>query len=263
MYSGKNLAGKLSIAQMNMDLQQAQLDLLSAHCTTHQLRLRYSMEDLARFGRRDLVRKSVQTATALSDFYSSLKEKIPQGEAAAEPLIEVTEPQIAEAVARVASYFRQRREAYLPSAGPLSAQQKALMSPYFPADLLLRVRLLALQGARVPNPPFYEEYRSLGFANLPEVTHMHAITFLDVVVFNEAVTDRSLFHGLVHAVQFKVLGLERYAERFVRSFVNSRLHFSVPLESQAFALESRFAGSPSQSFSVEDQVRLWAKQARY
>jgi len=36
---------------------------------------------------------------------------------------------------------------------------------------------------------------------------MHSLTFLDVVVFNEKVTERCLFHGLVHAVQFEVLVL--------------------------------------------------------
>jgi len=37
----------------------------------------------------------------------------------------------------------------------------------------------------------------------------------------------------------------------------------VPLGAQAFALDSQFARSPEQSFSVEQQVRLWANQDRY
>ena len=92
---------------------------------------------------------------------------------------------------------------------------------------------------------------------------MHSLTFLDVVVFHEKIVERFLFHGLVHAVQFEVLGLERYANLFVRSFVSTKLHFLVPLESHAFSLESKFAGAPASRFSVEDQVRLWVKQARY
>ena len=137
------------------------------------------------------------------------------------------------------------------------------MWPYFSAALLDRIRIVELDGARVSNPPFYEEARALGFVNLPEWTHMHSLTFLDVVVFNEKVTERSLFHGLVHAVQFEVLGLERYTDLFVRSFLNTKLHFSVPLEAHAFSLESKFAGTPANRFSVEEQVRLWVKQARY
>ena len=137
------------------------------------------------------------------------------------------------------------------------------MWPYFSAALLDQARVLELNGVRVPNPPFYAEARSLGFANLPEITHMHSLSFLDVIVFNEKITERCLFHGLVHAVQFEVLGLDRYTELFVRGFVNTKLHFSVPLESHAFTLESKFMGAPAQRFSVEDQVRLWGKQRRY
>jgi len=41
-------------------------------------------------------------------------------------------------------------------------------------------------------------------------------------------TERTLFH-----VQFELLGLERYSDLFVRSFVNTKLDFSVPLEAHA------------------------------
>jgi hypothetical protein len=263
MYSWENPEDRLSIAQMNSELQHAQLELLSAHCATHQLRLRFSADDLARFGQRDILRKSVQSAAALSEYYSSIEKKIPAVEAASEALTQVTEEQIVEAVKRVSTYFREQREHYLASAVPLSNHEKALMWPYFSAAMLDRVRVVELKGARVPNPSFYEEYRAMGFVNLPEVTHMHSLTFLDVVVFNEKITERSLFHGLVHAVQFEILGVERYSEIFVRGFVQTKIHFSVPLEAHAFALESKFAGTPTSRFSVEDQVRLWVDQGRY
>jgi hypothetical protein len=263
MYSWDNPGDRVSIAQMNSELQHAQLELLSAHCAAHQLRLRFSADDLARFGQREILRKSVQAASALSEYYSSIEKKIPSAEVATEPRPQVTEAHIIEAIARVSSYLREQRDHYLQSAVPLSNHQKASMWPYFSAALLDRVRMVELEGKRVPNPPFYEEYRALGFLNLPEITHMHSLTFLDVLVFNERLTERSLFHGLVHAVQFDVLGLERYSDLFVRAFVNAKLPFSVPLEAQAFALESKFANSSANRFSVEDQVRLWDKQARY
>jgi len=49
----------------------------------------------------------------------------------------------------------------------------------------------------------------------------------------------------------------------VRSFVQTKLHFSVPLEAHAFALESKFACTPASRFSVEEKVRLWIDQGRY
>ncbi len=263
MYSWENPDDRVAIVNLNSELRHAQLELLSAHCATHQLRLRFSADDLARFGQRDVLRKSVQAASALSEYYTSIEKKIPSVEAVSEPLTRLSEDRILEAVDLVSSFLREQRERYFHSAAPLTGHHKALMWPYFSSALLDRVKIVELDGSRVPNPPFYEEARALGFANLPDVTHMHALTFLDVVVFNERITERTLFHGLVHAVQFDLLGLERYSDLFVRSFVKTKLHFSVPLEAHAFSLESKFLGSPAQRFSVEDQVGLWIKQGRY
>ena len=262
MYSWENPDDRVSIVQMNSELRHAQLELLSAHCATHQLRLRFSLDDLARFGQRDILRKSLQAANALSEYYSSIETRIPGLPANSEPVV-LTDERIREAIELVSAYLRDQRESYFHSAKPLTKHQKALMWPYFSAELLDRVRVVELHGQRLPNPPFYPEAKALGFANLPEVSHMHSLTFLDVVVFNEKISERSLFHGLVHAVQFELLGLERYTELFVRSFVNTKLHFSVPLEAHAFSLESKFMSARAQRFSVEEQVRLWVKQGRY
>ena len=46
-----------SIIKMNSELRHAELELLSAHCATYKLRLRYASEQLARHGRRDILRK--------------------------------------------------------------------------------------------------------------------------------------------------------------------------------------------------------------
>jgi len=263
MYSWDNPDDRLTIMQMNTDLRSAQLELLSAHCSTHQLRLRYSPENLARFAEREVLRKSVQTANALHEYYTSINLEIPAQDAVSNPGVSLSEAQLRETIDRVSSYLRQHREHFLPSASPLTPPRKAVMWPYFFPELLDRVRVVELYGERLPNPPFFEEAKALGFTNLPELRHMDSLTFVDVIVFNERLTERALFHGLVHAVQFQALGLERYTDLFVRAFVNTRLHFTVPLEAQAFALESRFARPRSERFSVEDLVRLWAKQGRY
>jgi hypothetical protein len=263
MYSWENPDDRVAIVHMNSELRHAQLELLSAHCAAHQLRLRFSADDLARFGQRDLLRKSVEAASALNEYYASIARRVPNGEAISPAIPVLSEERIPEAVNRLSSYLRDQRKRYFPSAALLTNRQKARLWPYFQPDLLERVRIAELDGERVPNPPFYAEARALGFANLPDLTHMYSLTFLDVVVFNESFTERALFHGLVHVVQMEVLGLERYAELFIRGFVNTKLHFSVPLESQAFSLESKFADSPTRRFSVEEQVRLWLKEARY
>jgi len=261
MFSWDKPEDRVAIAQMNTELQRAQLELLSAHLATHQLRLRYSPEDLARFGDRDVLRKALQAAKALGEYYGSIEKRM-EAEPHAEPS-RPTEERIAEAVTQVASYLREQRDHYFASAAPLSNRQKALMWPYFSAALLDRVRVAELKGSRICNPPFYEECRALGFTNLPDLTQTPSVTFIDVVVFNDAFTDRQLFHGLVHAAQFELLGLERYTDLFVRGLLHTKAPSTVPLEAQAFALVSKFAAAPASRFSVEEQVRLWIKQARY
>jgi hypothetical protein len=252
-----------SILQLNSELQHAQLELLSAHCAVHQLHLHYSSDDMARFGRRDILRKSAQAASAISEYYSAIEKKIPRDTPAGQTFPEPTSELVAQAVGWLASYLRAQREQYFPAAGPLSEQHKATLSPYFSAALLDRIRILELKGARVAAPDFFVKARTLGFDNLPEISHMDSLTFLDVIVFNEQISERSLFHALVHTIQIDVLGLERYAERWIRSFIKTRAHFTVPLEVHAFSLASKFVRPVAEKFSVEDQVVLWAQEDRY
>lgn len=254
----------VAVLQMNSDLEQAQLGLLSAHGASRQLGLQYSADDLARFGHREVLRKSAEAAGALNDFYSAIEKKIPQVRQNPEPLApEPTGDPMAQAVQRVSAYLRQQRELYAPAARPLRQEHKARMWPYFAPQLLDQVRMVELKGERVPAPPFYAEARAQGFDKLPEITHMDSLTFVDIVVFNEKPHERSLFHGLVHAVQFQILGVERYTELFVEAFMRTKTHFTVPLEAHAFSLTSQFLRPSLEKFSVEDHVLRWIADGRY
>ena len=254
---------RVAIVQMNAELRHAQLELLSAECATQQLRLRFSIEDLACYAEQDLLRKAIDAASALNEYYSSIEREIPGPVAVSEGVVpKLSEKQAVDAVYRISNYLRAQRDLYYQVGEPLSEAQKTIMQRFFSAFLLDRVRLVEA-GVRVPNPPFYAEAKALGFDNLPELPHMDSLTFLDVVVFNERITERSLFHGLVHAVQFQILGLERYCGLFVRGFLKTNKHVTVPLEAHAFALDSKFAQHNAEGFSVEEQVRLWIREGRY
>jgi hypothetical protein len=204
---------------------------------------------------------SSAAARAWHEFHAPLEKKI-AAQNPAETLPQLKE-QTAKAIQYVNTYLRQQRAHYFPATLPLGNQHKAAMWPYFSATLLDQVRIIELQGQRISTPSFYPEARALGFDNLPEVTHMDSVTFLDVVVFNEVLTERSLFHALVHAVQFYVLGVERYTELFVEQFMRTRTHFTVPLEAQAFSLTSKFMRPAEEKFSVEDQVLRWGADGLY
>lgn len=263
MYERNDPDEGISVIQLNSELRHAQLELVSAHCATHQLRLRFSAEDLARFGRRDLLRKSAEAATALHEFYQSIESRVPQGEGQRELFTQGTPEQIAQAMQWLCDYLRQQREAYFPKSEPLSTSQKTALSRYFRPRLLEQVRIVELEGARVPVPEFLAQVRALGFENLPDVQHMESLTFIDVVAFNELLSERALFHALVHAVQIQVLGLERYAELWVRGFLKGKALFTVPIEVHAFSLASKFLRPLAETFSVEDQVLHWAAGNRY
>ena len=99
--------------------------------------------------------------------------------------------------------------------------------------------------------------------NFPDFVHLASITYLDVIVFNDEIAVRTLFHGLVHAAQMAFLGLDRYADFYLRGFVKSRSWIAIPLEAQAYQLDTRFAMSPSTTFSVEEEIKTWAEQGKY
>lgn len=264
MFSWENPDDRVAIVQMNAELRHARLELLSAECATHQLRLRFSTEDLARYAEQDLLRKAIESAASLNDFFAAIERQIPTvGQFSQANGPKLNQEQALEISAAISAYLRDQRERYFPLGTPLSAPRKATMQPFFSAGLLERVRIVELQGDCVPNPPFYSKAKEFGISNLPNFSQMASLTFVDVVVFNERITDSALFHGLVHAVQFQILGVQRYCDLVVRGFLRTSAHFAVPLEAHAFALESKFAGNSVEGFSVEEQVRLWIREGRY
>jgi len=236
MFSWENPDDRVAIVQMNAELRHARLELLSAECATHQLRLRFSTEDLARYAEQDLLRKAIDSAAALNDFYASIARQIPAANQFFTSAPKLNEEQALEISASISAYVRKQRDRYFPSGTALSGQYKAMMQPFFSLSLLSRVKTVELDGACLPNPPFYSKAKDLGFSNLPNFPKMASLTFLDVTVFNQKITDNALFHGLVHAVQFQILGLQRYSDLLVRGFLRTNAHFAVPLEAHAFAL---------------------------
>jgi hypothetical protein len=257
MYSWNDPDDRVAIAQMNADLRHAQLDLLTAQCATDRLRLRFSAADLVRYGERDVLRKTIGTALALSEYYLTVQNEMPADSSS------LSDSQVAQAVKRVGDYLWSQREIYFASGAPLGPRQKEILQPFFSPALLDRVRTVELHGRRLPPPPFYLEAQALGIENLPALTHMSSLTFVDAIIFNDLIIERALFHGLVHAVQFQILGVERYTDLFVRAFLRTNAHFTVKLETHAFSLESKFAVAPDKAFSVEEQVRLWLREGRY
>jgi hypothetical protein len=156
-------------------------------------------------------------------------------------------------------YLWQQRESYDSVAGPLGENHKALLWPYFSAGLLNEIRFVELHAARMATPGFLLELRAKGFSP-PDISHMESLTFGDVIVFNEELAERPLFHALVRAAQIRILGLQRYAQLWADGFVKTKAHVTVPLEVQAFSLTAKF---PAEKFCVEDYVLQWVINDQY
>lgn len=161
----------------------------------------------------------------------------------------------------VAEYITDQQQQYRNRATPLTQEQMKVVSNFFREDVL-SARVLVLQNERVRNPEFYPMLRHLGFSNLPDQTRMTAITFSDVIVSHESFTKSLLFHELVHVEQYRQLGIPRFAELYVRGFLDGGGYDGIPLEVNAYSLGARFEANPQQGFSVTDEVSAWIRDGR-
>jgi hypothetical protein len=176
--------------------------------------------------------------------------------------LKLTPNQIAEVSNLVAGYILAQRDKYSSRALPLSAQQRAAIGAFYSPELLGNTRVLVLEGERVGNPDFYPMLHSMGFQNLPDQSAMAAITFYDVIVSHEPFSPGLLFHEFVHAEQYRQLGVPRFAQLYVRGFLDGGGYDAIPLERNAYALEDRFRTDPRRGFSVREEVANWAAEGR-
>lgn len=168
------------------------------------------------------------------------------------PLPKLSDKQIDQLAGFVSAYIAEQRTVFGKKAQPIADEHLPQLEAFFPAGVLSAVKVV--QG-RAPEPGFYTLARMMGIRNVPSFSDMAGITFQDVVVHVEPLSLQLLFHELVHAVQYKHLGLDGFASRYVRGFLNGGSYEEIPLEKQAYELEGRFASNPSDAFSVEDDVK--------
>jgi len=252
----------VAIVQLNGDLRHAQSELQSAHRAAQRLRVRFTVDEIARHAEPGVLTTAQTTVAGLHEYFSSIPRLTPNSDSMRNvegP--DLNESQIRDAIADISTYMREQRDKYRAIGEPLEAPQAKILGAFFSPSLLARIRVVQLANlglGRIEVKPKANTYQ-----NLLQLTHVASVTFEDVLVFNETLTERTLFHALVHAVQFQLLGLPRYTELFVRAFVAARWRFNVPLEAHAFELESRFAADREQTFYVEDEVRLWIGRDKY
>lgn len=162
----------------------------------------------------------------------------------------------------VARYIRIQHGRLWSGAPPLPAAFAQRFAPYFDESLLAGVRIAGSASLSLPRVPYARVLGRLGFY-IPGAETIAGITFGPLIAVRESeVSERLLFHELVHVVQYRLLGTADFARRYVEGFLVSGRYEEIPLEICAAVLEDRFArGGPP--FSVETAVASWLEGHGY
>ena len=156
-------------------------------------------------------------------------------------------------------WIHEQRTLHRPEAEPLSSADAAMFAPFFSEAILSDARFRAVPA--IDNPPFYEDLKSAGLTVPMEFSTAHGITFDDTVLLAAAsltpngAPQRLLFHEMVHVVQYRLLGIEEFARRYVTGWAENGFdYYRIPLERDAYELDARFDADPTSGFSVEAEV---------
>ena len=161
----------------------------------------------------------------------------------------------------VAAYIRRQRNRLNEQATPIPETAKLAMAPYFPIDLLNRVRILERDPLPIPNLPFTNLIRTIGL-DYPNLSLTAAITLDHLIVTRAQMPLNLLFHELVHVVQYRQLGVPKFARLYVRGLLIHRAYEKIPLEACAFELESRHKRAVK-NLNVESEVAAWIAKDRF
>src|SRR5437879_5273933 len=134
------------------------------------------------------------------------------------PLPKLNDTQIGAVIQQVAKYIASQRQTYRGNASPLDQNERPVLAPFFRESVLDSTRIVVLTDQRVSNPGLYSGLVTMGFepGSLPDFTEMAAITFVDTIVSHGPIANRTLFHELVHLVQYEKLGLPQFAAKYVK-----------------------------------------------
>ncbi len=148
----------------------------------------------------------------------------------------------------------EQRNFHLPKARPLSSEEKSRLAGYFENRLLDLARVVSVD--RIQNPKFYGALKKSGVPIPLDFSTAVGLTLIDCILIRKELQPgttafiSTLFHEMVHVVQFDILGIKGHIELYADSLREGDYQYhSVILERQAYALTDRFDRGES-SFSV-------------
>lgn len=138
------------------------------------------------------------------------------------------------------AWVRNRRDRHYPRGLPIAEPDVVWLSAWFDPGLLARVRVCR---ARLPVP------------------HFAGITYGDTILIDPGAPGsghswrRLLFHELVHVVQYEILGLDGFVNRYLRGWAAAGYRYrAIALEEDAYAIEAMFTAEPGRPFKVREEV---------
>ena len=159
-----------------------------------------------------------------------------------------------------ADWVRAQRDLHRPTARPLSATEKAAFVGFFDTQTLDSARIKTVPV--IQNPEFYNQLTTLGVRIPLDFTGMSGIAFEDTILLSTTQTSGDapsasfLFHELVHVVQYETLGLHAFVQQYIQGWAQNGFQYAaIPLERDAYELQSRYESQPQQAFSVSAEVR--------
>ena len=144
-------------------------------------------------------------------------------------------------------WIRWQHRRFHPLGRALHPVEREPMLGYFEESLLSDVRIHQLEtwSAMIP-------------LHLPR---MAAITLGDTIVLARGIPttgpewSRLLFHELVHVVQYRLLGIDEFAARYLGGWVGTGFRYlRIPLEQDVRELEIRIVEHPTERFPVLAEV---------
>ena len=150
----------------------------------------------------------------------------------------------------------EQRDLYMPNARPLSDAEQLRLREYFEKRILDRTRIVSLE--EIPNPPFYSDLEESGIPIPLDLTQAAGFCLIDYVLIRKGLWSHpsaalsTVFHEMVHLVQWDVLGSRRLIELYTDALLRDG-YSQVVFERQAYRLTDRFVrGGPP--FSVRAVV---------
>lgn len=157
-------------------------------------------------------------------------------------------------------WVHSERDVHRPSARALLEAEISGFAQFFDNETLDRARVKIVPV--IENPGFSSILRNIGIRVPLDFTAMSGITFVDTILISrlrmpaESQFLPLLFHEMVHIVQYEVLGLRMFVDRYVRGWAENEFnYFAIPLERDAYELQARYEVDPHLRFSVTGEVR--------